>query len=70
MKITLTFKDPDGPYYTLQEAAKRLAASDPDGRSVMDITGEIQRKLEPWVKYMEYVHIEFDLDAGTATVLK
>ena len=67
MKITLTFKTPD--------VIANAVDHDHDGKfsdneSLEKAVEEAQRKLAKWVKYGEYVAIDFDTDAGTATVLK
>ncbi len=70
MKFTLTFKDPNGPYETVRHLAHEMAKKDADGRPAKDYVADIFRKLEPWVGFREYISIEFDLELGTAIVVK
>ena len=72
MKLSITFKDPDVVHDAAYDCVK---ASIPEGLSQDEIdmigemrTAEIKQKLSKWITYGEYVTIEFDLDAGTATV--
>ena len=76
MKFTVTFKDPD----TLDDSC--LAAAHDSlipitalDAEVRDQVTETRRKqfrdfVRPWVRHGEYITIEFDTDAGTATVVK
>lgn len=75
MKFQIQLKDPDGFYDAKQDAAKASAAS------VEGLTDEVREELEEsrseslgeflakWVEYGEYIKIEFDTDAKTATVV-
>jgi hypothetical protein len=58
MKLKITLKDPDGVYESIKNA--------------VDSTDFefIEEQCKPWIKYGEYVTIEIDTDAGTATVCK
>lgn len=75
MKLKLTLKDPDGVYEMIREAAENQVLEmegldDDESESLIESRHEkIDEQLEKWIKYSEYVRIEFDLDAGTATVL-
>lgn len=75
MKFTVTLKDPDGFHECAMDAAKDAAKAiegiDEDEReSVTETRAEKLRKfMERWVEYGEYVDIEFDTDANTATVV-
>ena len=75
MKIVVTLKDPDGFYDCVEDAVRQavnaIEALDPDEREgVLESRLESAwDKLEKFVEYKEYVRIEFDTDAGTATVL-
>ena len=75
MIINITLKDPDGVYDAIRDAA---------GEQVKAITGmtssehlqllesrhtQIDKELEPWIKYSEYVRIQIDTEAKTATVI-
>ncbi len=75
MKFSVTLKDPDGFSESVQEAVKENVARMPDlgeeeRESVEEIRTEAVNKfLEKWIEYSEYVTIEFDTVAGTATVM-
>ncbi len=75
MKIRITFKDPDAPYDAIQEAAKEqveaIEGLDADEKEslVEGRVESIQEKLNPWIKYGEYITVEFDTEAKTATVI-
>jgi len=80
MKFRITMKDPDGPCDCLQDEAKRLVNAIPgvkDGLDDDEREALIESKREklkdftrPWMKYGEYITVEFDTEAGTATVVK
>jgi len=76
VKFTVTMKDPDALYESAQEAAQEFAKSieglDADERQAVresryqklaDFAGE-------WMRYGEYIDVEFDTEAKTATVIK
>jgi hypothetical protein len=69
LKIRVTFKDPD--HDMSEEAAKAVKKQFP-GLSEDAVDAEIDNvvsQCSAWVEYGEYVTIEFDTDAGTATVV-
>lgn len=75
MKIKITLKDPDGPYDSMMEAAEAMAKAIP-GLTEKEREGiaetrfqKIQDDCEKWLKYGEYLTVEIDTEAGTATVL-
>ena len=76
MKFQVTLKDPDGPYDTIQDEAKRQVSEieglDEDEReSLVDERVKKMRDFSgPWLKYGEYITVEFDTEAGTAVVVK
>lgn len=74
MKFTITFKDPDGVYDSLRDAARQAVPEGLDDEEREDLIATRREKLteaiEPWVQYDEYISIEFDTEAGTATVLR
>ena len=76
MKFTVTMKDPDTLWDSVNDAAKMYAAGqeglDEDEReAVAERRAEKLRDFaSEWFTYGEYVSVEFDTDAGTATVLK
>lgn len=60
MKILITFKDPDGVSNAILE--KRAEDSSLDAEY-------ISNKLSEWIKWDEYITVEFDTEANTATVI-
>ena len=62
MKIQVTFKTPDAVDYAVINALE----NEPNADSVEDIKDIISN----WVKYDEYVTIEFDTENFTATVCR
>lgn len=76
MQVRITLKDPDGVYDSIQKAAEKAIAAieglEHDGREelVERRREKIGESLRPWIEYGEYVTLEFDLDAGTATVIR
>jgi hypothetical protein len=75
MKFRVTFKDPDGPLDCLADEAKRLAAAvegiDDDEREALAESRRenLREFVGGWLEYSEYVTIEFDTEANTATVV-
>ena len=76
MKFTSYIKDPDGFSNGVKEAVKsevdRIEELDDEERD--DLIESRQEKLwdqlQPFIQYQECMKIEFDTEAGTATVLK
>lgn len=73
MKFSITFKDPDGVYDSIREQAEEsmrsLDLSSDEFYEVREKRAE--RMLEfasRWLEYSEYVTVEFDTEANTATV--
>lgn len=75
MKFTITLKDPDGVGDCIRDAARAsvaevLGLSDEERKDLLESRMEsIGDSIKKWVEYDEYVVVEFDTDAGTATVL-
>ena len=75
MKFIVTFKDPDGPSDSIDEAARKSIAaieglSEPEREALEEKRIEALREATAkWFKWGEYVDIEIDTEAGTATVL-
>ena len=76
MKFTVTFKTPDAVDDTISDIVlhdERLEAIE-DGDERLDaefaLKAELKEFTEKWVRYGEYVDVEFDTDAGTVTVLE
>jgi hypothetical protein len=75
MKIRVTLKDPDGFYESIKRAAEESVCHleiDEDEREALaerrrEKAGEA---LGRWVRYGEYVTLEFDTAAGTARVVE
>ena len=57
MKIQVTFKSPDAVNDALED------------QDLTEQREEIKKKLQKWLRWGEYVDIEFDLTKGTAKVL-
>lgn len=77
MKFTITMKDPDGVWESVQDAAKDSLVSALEGLSKKESDGLIEARVDSihgtigkWVDGGEYITVEFDTDAGTATVVK
>ncbi len=76
MKLKITLKDPDGVYDSIRDAAKdsvrAVEGLDDDERE--ELLGsrhdKIAEQCKPWIDCGEYVRIEIDTEAGTATVCK
>lgn len=73
MKISITFKDPDVVGDAIDEAVraslKELGLPKEEQDAVFDVRREsVNEKLDKWISHGEYVTVEFDTDAGTATV--
>jgi hypothetical protein len=73
MKINVMLKDPDGFSDAIDDAVRESLATieDEDEREALkEVRREkVQTFLNRWVEYSEYVSIEFDMDAGTASVV-
>lgn len=75
MKLYIYLKDPDGFYDSVKDEVEKhlretLTGLDEDEfESVLEARVEkAWEKLSKWVEYKEYIGIDFDLDAMTATV--
>lgn len=72
-KIRVTFKSPDAmdetrnDYYAKYCITNNLSILDRDAR--MDIDDMISSVTDKFIKYNEYITVEFDLDTGTAKVI-
>lgn len=78
MKFTITFKTPNAADDALAIAEAKIRSGEnecycndcpvcEDRENVIDRAMALTRQF---IEYDEYVRIEFDVDAGTATVLK
>jgi len=73
MKISVTLKDPDGFGECVDEDVKASLADsglpeDEQEAVVEKRLEKVWKELERWVDCQEYVTIDFDTEAGTATV--
>lgn len=72
MRFRATFKSPDAIYHAANEAAESAISSDVEEFARSEMVEEKRHELtiavDKWVKYGEYVTIEFDTEKGTATV--
>ena len=75
MKFKVILKDPDGFFESIKEAAEKslngTTFSDEDEfERLSEIRFEkIQESISKWVEYSEYITVEFDTTANTATVV-
>lgn len=74
MKISVTFKTPEAVERAIEEAVScELAFSklDADDREEVEfqMSNKAETAIKKWVRYSELVTVEFDADAGTATVM-
>lgn len=76
MKFTITMKDPDGFYDSLQSAAEEdLKESDPtideeEREMVLEHrTEKLKELLKTWFRYDEYLTVEIDTVKKTCTVV-
>lgn len=75
MKVRVTLKDPDTMQDAVDDAFKRLPV--PDGVSPEEFAAIREERAnaakseisDAWMAWGEYLVVEFDLDAKTATVL-
>ncbi len=63
MRLRVTFKTPDAVDRAIRDA--RVDAVDDTG-----LEAEVRDTIDKFVRFGEYVTIEFDTTLGTATVLK
>lgn len=75
MKFRVTFKCPDALDRAITEAAIRAVDDSPgitdqnDREAMIDtLVASAKKKCERWFRYSEYVDVDVDIDAGTATV--
>lgn len=75
MKITVHIKDPDGFYdsvkNSIEEDVDQISDLDDDEKEqlVERRFEKVWDKLEKFVEFKECMTVEFDTDAGTATVV-
>lgn len=74
MKFRITFKDPDGVSEVIYGLAAEYAASLTKVREEQKAIKEVKLEslkefIDPWIEYQEYITVEFDTEANTATVI-
>ena len=76
MKFKVTLKNPDDFYEAFRDAAQS-SLDEIEGLEQAEVEelvekrhAKISEQCREWVKYGEYITIEFDTDARTATVCK
>lgn len=74
MKIKVTMKDPDTMYDAVQDAVtaevKAMGLSADEAESLIELrTTKERAKMDKWFEYGEYLAVEFDTEAMTATVI-
>lgn len=74
MKIKVTMKDPDTMPDAVRDAVaeevKQMGLPEDEAESLIELRIEKERaKMAKWFEYSEYLTVEFDTDAMTATVL-
>ena len=76
MKVKITLKDPDALYEAVRDAvseevSKLKGLSDGEKERIADDREQEAREkiASQWMEYGEYLEVEFDLDAATATVI-
>ena len=71
-KLKITFKDPDGVYECVRDELRdALPPGLPDDEAEVLLEHRTQaadKALRRWIEGGEYLTVEFDLEAGTATV--
>jgi hypothetical protein len=74
MKFTVTMKDPDGLDTSIDDAIQDdeslLEMAKDEQKAVIGARKQRMRDVcKRWFEYGEYIRIEIDVEAGTATVL-
>lgn len=78
MKFTVTMKNPDALYESVRdaigpekEALVEGGMAEDEADAIVELREAKATKLANlWLRYGEYLDVEFDTDAGTATLLK
>lgn len=73
MKFTVTMKDPDGVYESIEDAVNEIRVG---GLSPEELDAVREKRREKthhlckrWFEYGEYLRVEIDTEAQTCTVL-
>lgn len=77
MKFTVTMKDPDVLEDAIERAAEKSVLEEyptmatKERELLTEVRCEVARQVAgQWFEYGEYIDVEVDTDAGTATVLR
>lgn len=75
MKFTVTIKDPDVFEEAIRDAVvddvNQLSLSEDEKEALVDIrVAKTEELIRKWVEYGEYIRVEFDTEAKTATVVE
>lgn len=76
MKFKITMKDPDGVYECVRDAVKdslraESGLSKDEREALIEVRYEaFQELVRKWFRHGEYVDVEIDTEAGTATLLQ
>ncbi len=75
MKVRVTFKTPDAVQDSVDREVERAVdhvyrdGAESKQEAADDLRFQAVRAISKWVKYGECVTVEFDTEAGTATVI-
>ena len=73
MTFQITLKDPDRVSDFINEVAEQTRPEDLDDDewewNKKQHRESVAEKFSKWIKWKEYIRIDFDLDKGTATVV-
>ena len=76
MKFQITMKDPDTIFDSISDAVEKEIGNEGiyydkhfESRHFENRRAEVVQFCETWFRYSEYVTIEIDTDANTATVI-
>ena len=77
MKFTITMKDPDGVWESVDEAARESIGrmlpnlEEEERKPILEQRKDIlNNQIRKWFEYGEYLRVEIDTEANTATVLE
>jgi len=73
MKFTITMKDPDGVYESIEDVVSEIVVGGLDSDELSDVRERRRVKIHElcrtWFEYGEYLRVEIDTEAQTCTVL-
>jgi hypothetical protein len=76
MKFRITMKDPDSPYEYIRDAARDSIMnsehlSNEEIEMIMESrTDNYIKFIKPWIKYGEYITLEFDTVENTCKIIE